>query len=103
MFSKLALATTLELKSKIEIGDGADKINEERTYSIGTKGDQKISESYEFSSLGTLTSPFKIENNKGEYPSTGGMGTFIFTSCGLALMGLAYLSYRRKRGLVFDE
>ena len=47
--------------------------------------------------------PIVVENKKAEYPGTGGMGTFIFTSCGLALMGLAYLSYRRKRGLVFDE
>ena len=47
--------------------------------------------------------PIQVENNKAEYPGTGGMGTFIFTSCGLALMGLAYLSYRRRRGLVFDE
>ena len=47
--------------------------------------------------------PIQVENNKAEYPGTGGMGTFIFTSCGLALMGLAYLSYRRKRGLVIDE
>lgn len=49
------------------------------------------------------TEPIQIENHKATYPGTGGMGTFIFTSCGLALMGLAYLSYRRKRGLVIDE
>ena len=50
-----------------------------------------------------LTVSVQVENKKAEYPGTGGMGTFIFTSCGLALMGLAYLSYRRRRGLVFDE
>ena len=51
----------------------------------------------------TTNSLTQIENHKAEYPLTGGMGTFIFSSCGLALMGLAYLSYRRRRGLVFDE
>ena len=47
--------------------------------------------------------PIAIENRKAEYPSTGGMGTFIFTSIGASLIGLAYLSYRRRRGLVIDE
>lgn len=47
--------------------------------------------------------PIEVENKKAEYPSTGGMGTFIFTSIGMSLIGLAYLSYRRKRGLVIDE
>ncbi len=103
MSSKLYLTTTLDIKSKIEIGEGTDKINEERTYAIGTEGDKKISHSFKFSSLGTLTSPFNIENKKAEYPSTGGMGTFIFTCVGASLIGIAYLSYRRRRGLVFDE
>ena len=47
--------------------------------------------------------PIEVENRKAEYPHTGGMGTFIFTSIGMSLIGLAYLSYRRRRGLVFDE
>ena len=47
--------------------------------------------------------PIEVENRKAEYPSTGGMGTFIFTCVGASLIGLAYLSYRRRRGLVFDE
>lgn len=47
--------------------------------------------------------PIEVENRKAEYPSTGGMGTFIFTCIGASLIGLAYLSYRRRRGLVFDE
>ena len=47
--------------------------------------------------------PIVVENKKAEYPSTGGMGTFIFTSIGASLIGLAYLSYRRKRGLVIDD
>ena len=49
------------------------------------------------------TEPIQIENHKAEYPRTGGMGTFIFTCVGASLIGLAYLSYRRKRGLVIDE
>ncbi len=70
--------------------------------------DDQISDSLNIESLAsnnpaygdyTGTEPIKVENKKAEYPWTGGMGTFIFTSCGLALMGLAYLSYRRKRGL----
>ena len=74
--------------------------------------DDQISDSLNIESLAsnnpaygdyTGTEPIKVENKKAEYPWTGGMGTFIFTSCGLALMGLAYLSYRRKRGLVIDE
>ncbi|WP_311564694.1 SpaA isopeptide-forming pilin-related protein [Peptoniphilus duerdenii] len=103
MSSKLSLTKVLELKSKIEIGEGADKISEDRTYAIGTEGDKKVEHSFSFSSLGELISPFNIENKKAEYPSTGGMGTFIFTSIGASLIGLAYLSYRRRRGLVFDE
>ncbi len=47
--------------------------------------------------------PIEVENRKAEYPHTGGMGTFIFTCVGASLVGLAYLSYRRRRGLVFDE
>lgn len=47
--------------------------------------------------------PIEVENRKAEYPHTGGMGTFIFTCIGASLVGLAYLSYRRRRGLVFDE
>ena len=103
MSSKLELSKELDLGSKIEIGDGEDKINEERTYHIGTEGNKKIDHSFSFNSLGELSSPFNIENKKAEYPHTGGMGTFIFTCIGASLVGLAYLSYRRRRGLVFDE
>ncbi len=101
MSSKLAQSTVLDIKTKIDIG----QISEERTFHIGTKGDADIEHSYSFTTMGEINTeaPVEVENKKAEYPGTGGMGTFIFTSCGLALMGLAYLSYRRKRGLVIDE
>ena len=100
MHSTLALTTELDITSNVVIGD---KIKEDRTFHIGTKGNEKVDHSYSFTTMGETTNPIVIENKKAEYPGTGGMGTFIFTSCGLALMGLAYLSYRRKRGLVIDE
>lgn len=101
MSSTLMQSTELDIKTKIDIG----KISEERTFHIATKGDKNIAHSYSFTTMGEINAkdPVEVENHKAEYPGTGGMGTFIFTSCGLALMGLAYLSYRRKRGLVFDE
>ncbi len=101
MNPKLYKSTELDLGSKIVIGD---KVNENRTFHIGTKGEENVDHSYSFTTKGEVTAdPIEIENKKATYPGTGGMGTFIFTSCGLALMGLAYLSYRRKRGLVIDE
>lgn len=101
MSSTLMQSTELDIKTKIDIG----KISEERTFHIATKGDENIEHSYSFTTMGEINAkdPVEVENHKAEYPGTGGMGTFIFTSCGLALMGLAYLSYRRRRGLVFDE
>lgn len=44
-----------------------------------------------------------IENNKGEYPLTGGRGTLIFTLAGLVLMSAAAYVYSRKRGVSYDE
>lgn len=43
------------------------------------------------------TNPIEIENNKSEYPSTGGIGTIIFTLGGAILMTFAGISYCRKR------
>ena len=107
MSSTLGLDTELDIKSNIVIGD---KIKEERTFKIGTKGVEYVDHSYSFETIDEISkdstnayTPINIENKKAEYPSTGGMGTFIFTCVGASLIGLAYLSYRRRRGLVFDE
>ncbi|KXO16592.1 LPXTG-motif protein cell wall anchor domain protein [Clostridiales bacterium KA00134] len=39
----------------------------------------------------------EVENKKAIYPRTGGIGTLIFTGLGLSLMGLALLTYKRRR------
>ena len=48
-------------------------------------------------------SPVDVENTKGQYPSTGGMGTLIFTVSGLMLMSVAGYVYNRKRRASYDE
>ena len=47
--------------------------------------------------------PIKVENRKGEYPHTGGMGTLIFTVSGLILMSAAAYVYSRKRRASYDD
>ena len=47
--------------------------------------------------------PIQIENRKGEYPWTGGMGTLIFTVSGLILMSAAAYVYSRKRRTSYDD
>ena len=44
-----------------------------------------------------------VENHKGEYPWTGGMGTLIFTVSGLILMSAAAYVYSRKRRASYDD
>ena len=107
MYSTLALSTVLDINSKIEIGD---KIKEDRKFHIGTKGNEKVNHSYKFTTSEEIYKdstnayiPIKIENNKGEYPSTGGMGTLIFTVSGLILMTAAAYVYSRKRRESYDE
>ena len=102
MTSNLYLKTELDLGSKLVIGD---KINENRSFHIGTKGDAYEDHSYTFTTKGTvdLSKPIEIENKKGEYPSTGGMGTLIFTLAGLMLMSAAAYVYSRKRGVSYDD
>ncbi|MFR3063917.1 SpaA isopeptide-forming pilin-related protein [Peptoniphilus sp.] len=111
MSSKLSLTKELDLGSNIEIGDGEDKISEDRTFHIGTKGNEKVDHSYKFTtseeiskgSTSNAYSPIEIENNKGVYPLTGGMGTLIFTLAGLMLMSAAAYVYSRKRGVSYDD
>ena len=49
------------------------------------------------------TEPIQVENRKGEYPHTGGMGTLIFTVSGLILMSAAAYVYSRKRRASYDD
>ncbi|MDU1580049.1 SpaA isopeptide-forming pilin-related protein [Finegoldia magna] len=99
MSPTLALSTTLDINSRIEIGDGKYKISEDRTFNIGTKGDEKVDHSYSFTTKGSidLSKPIEIENKKGEYPLTGAMGIIGFLVAGAVIMTTAYYKYRRKR------
>lgn len=102
MDSNLYLKTELDLKSQIKIGDSID---ESRSFHIGTKGNAYEDHSYSFTTKGTvdLSKAIEIENKKGEYPHTGGMGTLIFTLAGLVLMSAAAYVYSRKRGESYDD
>ncbi|MDU4731102.1 SpaA isopeptide-forming pilin-related protein [Finegoldia magna] len=94
MTSSLYLDSELDIKSNIVIGD---KINEDRTFHIGTKGEDYVDHSYEFTTLGEPELPILIENKKGEYPLTGAMGIIGFLVVGAVMMATAYYKYRRKR------
>lgn len=94
MTSSLYLDSELDIKSNIVIGD---KISENRTFHIGTKGDEYVEHSYEFTTLGEPTLPIPIENKKGEYPLTGALGIIGFLVVGAVMMTTAYYKYRRKR------
>ena len=97
MYSTLALSTELEIKSNLVIGEGEDAISEERTFEIGTKGDEKVNHTYTFTNLGEPELPIQIENKKGEYPLTGALGIIGFLVVGAVMMATAYYKYRRKR------
>ena len=100
MNPKLYKRTELDIGSNIVIGD---KVKENRTFHIGTKGDENVDHSYSFTTKGEVTAdPIDIVNNKGEYPWTGGMGTLIFTVSGLILMTAAAYVYSRKRRESYD-
>ena len=100
MTSSLYLKSELDIKSNIVIGND---IKEERTFHIENKGDEYVDHSYNFTTLGEPTLPIPVENKKGEYPWTGGMGTLIFTVSGLILMSAAAYVYSRKRRESYDE
>ena len=107
MTSSLYLKSELDIKSNIVIGDGEDKISEDRTFHIGTKGEEYVDHSYSFTTMGELTNigtnPIEVENFKGEFPITGGLGTIIFTVTGLVIMSAAAYLYMRKRNISYDE
>ncbi|MDU4045333.1 MAG: SpaA isopeptide-forming pilin-related protein [Peptoniphilus harei] len=101
MNSGLYKSTELDIGSNIVIGD---KVKENRKFHIGTRGEENVDHSYSFTTKGEVTAdPIEIVNNKGEYPSTGGMGTLIFTVAGLILMSAAAYVYSRKRRESYDE
>ena len=94
MTSSLYLDSELDIKSNIVIGD---KISENRTFHIGTKGDDYVEHSYSFTTLGEPTLPIPVENHKAEYPLTGAMGIIGFLVVGGIMMATAYYKYRRRR------
>ena len=111
MSSTLALSTVLDINSKIEIGDGEDKISEERTFHIGTKGDEKVNHSYSFTTMGEMEKyndsgnykPIEIANRKLSLPFTRGIRAWIgFTIIGLILMILAAYYYNKKKNKGLD-
>ena len=111
MYSTLALSTVLDIKSNIEIGDGEDKISEERTFHIGTKGDEKVNHSYSFTTMGEMEKyndsgnykPIEIANRKLSLPFTRGIRAWIgFTIIGLILMILAAYYYNKKKNKGLD-
>ena len=107
MSPQIGLTTELDIKSNIVIGEGEDKISEGRTFHIETKGEEYVDHSYEFTTMGELTNigtnPIEVENFKGEFPITGGLGTIIFTVTGLVIMSAAAYLYKRKRNMSYDE
>lgn len=98
MSSSLYLKSELDIKSNIVIGD---KINEDRTFHIGTEGDKYVDHSYEFTTMGELkdlgTNPIQVENHKATFPHTGALGIIGFLVVGGIMMATAYYKYRRKR------
>ena len=106
MSSTLALSTVLDINSKIEIGGGDDKISENRTFHIGTKGDEKVDHSYKFTTSEEISKdetnkaykPIQIENKKLSLPMTSGVGAWIgFTIIGLVVMLGGVLIYTKKK------
>lgn len=112
MSPQIGLTTELDINSKIVIDGGEDKIREDRTFHIGTKGEEFVEHSYTFTTMGEIgtstdtsseSDPIEIENFKGEFPITGGLGTIIFTLTGLIIMSAAAYLYKRKRNMSYDE
>ena len=98
MKSSLYPKTELDIKSNIVIGD---KIKEDRTYHIGTKGEEYVDHSYKFTTMGELTdlgtNPIQVENHKATFPHTGAMGIFGFLIAGAIIMTTSYYKYRKKK------
>lgn len=108
MSSTLKLDTTLDVKSNITIGD---KIKEERTFKIGTEGNNYVDHSYSFETIDEIAKnsttkayiPIEVENKKLSLPFTHGLRAWIgFTIIGLILMLLAAYYYNKKKNKGLD-
>ena len=103
MNTSLYPKTELDVKSNIVIGD---KINEDRTFNIGTKVDEYVDHSYKFTTSEEISKdkennaykPIQIENKKLSLPITGGPGVWIgFAIIGLIVMLGGVLIYTKKK------
>ena len=102
MSTSLYLKSELDIKSNIVIGD---KIKEDRTFHIGTKGDEYVDHSYKFTNMKEIdsTKPIEIENRKLSLPFTRGIRAWIgFTIIGLILMILAAYYYNKKKNKALE-
>ena len=102
MSSSLYLDSELDIKSNIVIGDN---INEQRTFHIGTKGDEYVDHSYKFNNMEEIKSenPIEIVNRKLSLPFTRGIRAWIgFTIIGLVLMILAAYYYNKKKNKALE-
>ncbi|MDU5559890.1 SpaA isopeptide-forming pilin-related protein [Anaerococcus vaginalis] len=102
MSSSLYLKSELDIKYNIVIGD---KIKEDRTFHIGTKGDEYVDHSYKFNNMAEIKSenPIEIENRKLSLPFTRGIRAWIgFTIIGLILMILAAYYYNKKKNKALE-
>ncbi|MDU7431957.1 MAG: SpaA isopeptide-forming pilin-related protein [Anaerococcus vaginalis] len=102
MSSSLYLKSELDIKYNIVIGD---KIKEDRTFHIGTKGNEYVDHSYKFTNMEEIdsTKPIEIENRKLSLPFTRGIRAWIgFTIIGLVLMILAAYYYNKKKNKALE-
>lgn len=102
MSTSLYLKSELDIKSNIVIGD---KIKEDRTFHIGTKGDEYVDHSYKFTNMAEIKSenPIEIVNRKLSLPFTRGIRAWIgFTIIGLILMILAAYYYNKKKNKALE-
>ena len=106
MSSSLYLKSELDIKSNIVIGD---KISEDRTFHIGTKGEEYVDHSYSFGNMEEIEKdsttdsykPIEIVNRKVTFPLTSGINSWLgYTIIGLVLMTIAGFIYNRKKNKI---
>lgn len=102
MSPQIGLTTVLDINSKIVIDD---KTVDDRTFNIGTKGEEYVDHSYKFTNMEEIdsTKPIEIENRKLSLPFTRGIRAWIgFTIIGLVLMILAAYYYNKKKNKALE-
>lgn len=62
----------------------------------GAKAETKLADASDYDAYGPVRG-VKVDNMKYRIPSTGGVGTVIFTVCGLCLTGTGYIGWKRRR------